>query len=421
MRRPHLALVGAGLVAAAVFVWVGKASSSAPLPVADPIVVSEAYRTETDALAQDETLSHLFARHDITGRELLAVLEAGRPNGLNARRVRTGTEFSFRIPASTGHADEIRSRYSDQGYLVLSRDGDGAWTSRVDPIEWVTTVERVFGSIRTSLNEAIHEAVAGAVLPAEERQQLIWDTADNVFGWVIDFTRDPRPDDEFAILYERRASSDGDVRFGRVLAAQMEIQGKSYLAYMMPDENGMNRYYDETGRSLHRAFLMYPVQFRRIASSFSRRRFHPILQRYRAHLGYDFSAESGTEIRSTGDGTIRFAGRDGGYGNMVAVRHAKGIETRYAHMSRIAAGIRPGVRVSQGQLIGYVGMTGLASGPHVHYEFLKNGRQVNYREVDLGDGEPIPESMRAEFERLRRRFDRLLVLAGGEARSVDQE
>lgn len=421
MRRAHLTLAAAGFVLVAVFVWVRQASSAAPAPVGEPIIVTEAYRTTTDRLAQDETLSHLFARHEIAGNELIEILAAAREDGLNARRVRVGTEFSFRTPVSEGHPDQIRTRYSERGYLVLSRNGEGGWTSAIDPIEWVTTVERVFGTIESSLNEAIHDAVDGSTLPAAERQQLIWDTADNVFGWVIDFTRDPRPGDEFAIVYERRVSSDGDVRFGRVLSARMDIQGTAHSAYVMPDENGMDRYYDETGRSLHRAFLMYPVQFRRIASSFSRRRFHPVLKRYRAHLGYDFAADIGTEIRATGDGTIRFAGRDGGYGNMVAIRHTKGIETRYAHMSRIAAGIRPGVRVSQGQLIGYVGMTGLASGPHVHYEFLKNGRQVNYREVDLGDGEPIPESMREEFDELRFEFDRLLVRTEGTSRIVDQE
>lgn len=421
MRRHHVLLSAAGMVFLAVLVWVTKASSSPPLPVAAPIVVTEAYRTSTERLARDETLSQLFARHGIFATELIDVLKAAGQDGLDPRRVRAGTEFSFRVPLSADHPDQVRTRYGNSGYLVLSRSADGRWVSTLDPIEWVTTVERVDGTIESSLNEAVHLAVSEAALPRPERSQLIWDTAENVFGWVIDFTRDPRPGDEFAILYERRVSSEGEVQFGRVLAARMDVHGTEYSAYVMPDEDGKDRYYDKTGRSLHRAFLMYPVQFRRISSSFARRRFHPVLKRYRAHLGYDFAADTGTEIRTTGDGTVRFAGRDGGYGNMVAVRHAKGIETRYAHMSRIARGIRPGVRVSQGQVIGYVGMTGLANGPHVHYEFLKNGRQVNYREVDLGDGEPIPTSLRAEFERIRREFDRLLMPREETAPIVDQE
>jgi murein DD-endopeptidase MepM/ murein hydrolase activator NlpD len=153
---------------------------------------------------------------------------------------------------------------------------------------------------------------------------------------------------------------------------------------------------------------MYPVQFRRISSNFSRSRLHPVLGVSRPHLGTDFAADVGTPIEATGDGTVIRAGRWGGLGIMVGLRHAKGIETRYGHMSRIAAGIRPGVRVRQGDVIGYVGMTGLTNGPHVHYEFLKNGRHLNPRRVDLGDGEPVPAAQRPAFDSARVAFDRLL-------------
>jgi murein DD-endopeptidase MepM/ murein hydrolase activator NlpD len=157
---------------------------------------------------------------------------------------------------------------------------------------------------------------------------------------------------------------------------------------------------------------MYPVKFRRISSRFSRARLHPVLRTSRPHLGIDYAAAVGTPIEATADGTVLRAGRWGSYGIMVGLRHVRSIETRYAHMSHLAPGIRPGVRVRQGQVIGFVGMTGLVSGPHVHYEFLKNGRHLNPRSVDLGDGEPVPSARREEFERVRDAFEGLLEQSG---------
>jgi murein DD-endopeptidase MepM/ murein hydrolase activator NlpD len=316
--------------------------------------------------------------------------------------------FEFRYRVGQASPDRIRTRLLDDAYLVMERDSTG-WASELVPIAWTITTHRVTGIIQSSLNEAIHQAIADSVLPFAERDRLIWNTAEAVYGWVIDFTRDIRPGDDFQILYERLTSDAGDVRYGRVLAAHVETQGAMNTAYVVTGDGGNNVYYDDTGRSLHRAFLKYPVQFRRISSVFTRRRYHPVLRIYRAHLGYDFAADIGTPIRATGDGTIIRANRNGGYGLMVSIRHPKGFETRYAHMSRIANGIRPGVRVTQGQTVGYVGMTGLANGPHVHYEFLKSGRHINYRNVDLGDGEALPESLEADFAVQRAEFDRLLV------------
>jgi murein DD-endopeptidase MepM/ murein hydrolase activator NlpD len=236
--------------------------------------------------------------------------------------------------------------------------------------------------------------------------------ADGIYGWVIDFTRDMRPGDPFTVVFEHLTSSTGDRRFGRVLAASVYTGKVEHTAFVLSDAEGRNAYYDADGNSLRRAFRMYPVKFRRISSGFSRARFHPVLRTSRPHLGIDYAAHSGTPIEATADGTVSRAGRWGSYGIIVGLRHVRGIETRYAHMSRLAPGIRPGVRVRQGEVIGYVGMTGLVSGPHVHYEFLKNGRHLNPRSVDLGDGEPVPAARRGEFERMRDLFGRLLTQPG---------
>ena len=168
---------------------------------------------------------------------------------------------------------------------------------------------------------------------------------------------------------------------------------------------------------MRRAFLRYPVQFRRISGGYGRR-YHPILRQYRAHLGTYYAAISGTPIYATADGVVKRAGRWGGYGLVVTIEHAKDIETRYAHMSRVASGIKPGARVTQQQTIGYVGMSGLATGPHVHYEFLKNNRQIDSRSVDMGDGDPVPVELRGTYEAVRAAFNTILFDSSATDRTV---
>jgi murein DD-endopeptidase MepM/ murein hydrolase activator NlpD len=379
------------------------------IPVAQPIVVTTAHVTRSDRLRRDETLTHLLARHEVEGPELQQLLAAARAEGLDPRRLRPDMVFEFRYSLPEKSPDRLTVRLDRERYLKLGRGTAGEWWGKLEEITWTVFTERVEGTIpvRGSLDGALHATIPDSVLPFAERQQLIWNVAEGVYAWIIDFYRDLRPDDRFQILYERLVSDAGDVHYGRLLAASIEAAGEAKEAYLLSGRRGQNLYYDDERRSLHRAFLVAPVRYRYMSSRFGRR-FHPILQRYRAHLGYDFAADLGNPIQATGDGVIESAGRNGGYGLIVAIRHVRGIETRYAHMSRIARGIRPGVRVSQGDIIGFVGKSGLATGPHVHYEFLKNGRQIDYRTVDLGDGEPVPRVREAEFDSLRIDYGRLL-------------
>jgi murein DD-endopeptidase MepM/ murein hydrolase activator NlpD len=399
----RIALLGGVFVAGVVVV--SLAWSGERLPVAAPIVVTRAYVEQADTVRAGETLSDLFARQQVVGADLLAVLDA--LEGLNPRRIRPKTIFEFRYPFGEDRPDRVRVRVSDEAFLRADREGDG-WTGTRERVDWAIERERVTGAVQSSLYETLDALIPDSVLPTLGRSQLAWDLADEVFPWQIDFTRDIHPGDGFVVVYERLMSSLGEVRYGRVLAADIETAGQENTAYVLSDGEGRNAYYDAQGRSLRRAFKMYPVKFRRISSGFSRGRFHPVLRTTRAHLGTDYAADTGTPIEATGDGTVIRAGRWGGYGIMVALRHPKGIETRYAHMSRLASGIRPGVRVRQGQIIGFVGMTGLANGPHVHYEFLKNGRHLNPRRVDLGNGEPVPARLRAQFDSVRAAYDHLL-------------
>jgi murein DD-endopeptidase MepM/ murein hydrolase activator NlpD len=374
-------------------------------PQAPPIVVTHAHEGRSDTLRRNETLTHLFSRHNIQGAELFALLSAAK--GLDPSRVRAGQVFEFRYAVSEGRPDRVVVRVGDERILTLRRDAADAWLGSSETIDWIVDVRLVKGEIASSLYETLEQGIPDSVLPGSQRAQLAWDLADGVFGWVIDFTRDVYEGDRFELLFERLASPFGDVRFGRIVAARIETRGRVNTAYVLSDAEGRNVYYDAAGRSLLRDFKLSPVPYR-ITSRFSRRRYHPVLKRYRPHLGADFGAPHGADVRATGDGVVARAGRWDGYGIMVALRHAHDVETRYAHLSAVAGGIRAGARVRQGDVVGYVGSTGLATGAHVHYEFLKNGRHLDPRSaLRFGDGEPLPAERRAEFDSVRAYYDRL--------------
>jgi len=393
-------------VVATVGLLAGAAAwSRTSLPVAEALTVRAAHRERVDTLHRDETLSHLFGRHGITGGDLQAALHA--VSGLDPRRVRAGQVFHFRY-ASTGPVPQrVRAAFGSDRILWLWRDSAAAWRGEWETVAWSPQAIRAEGTVQSSLYESLHAAIPDSMLPAGETDRLIYALADDVFAWEIDFATDLYPGDRYQILFERLISSEGQVRYGRLVAATLYTRGVARTAYVLSDAAGRNAYYDAEGRSLRRAFKRAPVPYR-VTSRFSSSRYHPVLKQYRAHLGTDYRAPMGTPVEATGDGIVTRAGRWGGYGLMVSIRHPNGIETRYAHLSRLASGARAGLRVTQGWIVGFSGTSGLATGPHVHYEFLKNGHQRNPRSVDVGNGEPVPTARRAAFEALRYRYDRLL-------------
>jgi len=408
MARTGKTAIG-GLALAALLVLAWQTTRTGGLPTAAPILVTRSFLEHADTVRTNETLSELFARQRIVGGELLRVL--GALDGLNPRRVRPRTVFEFTTAVGDSVPERIRVRLSPDAFAVAERGLEG-WRGSREEVTWAVHTVRIAGDVQSSLYETIDDVVPDSLLDRASRAQLVEDIADGVYGWEIDFTRELRPGDRFAVLFEYLTSSEGERRYGRVLAASVETAGLAHTAFVLSGDDGRNAYYNADGMSLRRAFKMYPVRFRRISSRFSRARMHPVLRTSRPHLGIDYAADVGTPIEATADGTVIRAGRWGSYGIMVGLRHVRGIETRYAHMSRLAPGIRSGVRVRQGQVIGFVGMTGLVSGPHVHYEFIKNSRHLNPRSVDLGDGEPVPAARRAEFEQVRDAFARLLRQPG---------
>ena len=396
------ALVAGGLVWAATDAWPWRR----PL-TARPLMVDAAYVDFTETLGKRETLGDVLARGGVRGRDYVAFLAAAK--SLPVRRLRPGLAFHFRRLKADSVTTSVTVRLSRDRRLGIARAAVG-WTETVDTIPWTITRIRVTGLIETSLYDALDKAVADSFLPPVERRQLAWAIAD-VYDWEVDFTRDIRPGDRFTVLFERLDSSEGERRFGRILSARVDVARTPDYAFYFEDPDqtnsrGVTGFYDERGRSLRRAFLRAPLQFRRVSSRFGAR-FHPILHRWRAHEGVDFSAPYGTPVRATADGIVTRVGReDGGYGNVIDLRHANGIRTRYGHLSAFAQGLHTGERVQQGETIGYVGSTGLSTGPHLHYEFLVNGRPTNPQRKDMGAGTPVPKRLQAEYAVAR---DRLLT------------
>jgi murein DD-endopeptidase MepM/ murein hydrolase activator NlpD len=366
-------------------------------PVLNALYAAPVEKVETHVLASGETLSGLLARAAITGGEqlnlLLALSEYRSP-----RRIAAGSEITVRRWIYNDEPRAIELRLNADSTLRLARDEVG-WGGQV--LLTPTEVDTVYAVGRIEAGRTLYEALVydeTSRLPAAERIQLVLALAD-VYQYQVDFTREIQPGDTYRLVYEREARPDGTARSRRILAAQLVNSGREFKAFWFDDGDEHVGYYDESGKSLRNGFLRYPVPFR-ITSSFSLRRYHPILGVYRAHVGTDFGAPHGSPVRVTADGTVVFAGVNGGYGNVIDVRHASGYMTRYAHLSRFAQGVRVGTRVKQEQVIGYVGATGLATGPHLHYELRQHGRPINAATADLPKGPPIPDTLRPNFEQL---------------------
>src|SRR6266566_4085747 len=336
-----------------------------------------------------------------TPRRLATVVPFNRRTSkINPRRMQPGLIFEVRRLKGTTVANRLGVRLDPERHLVMTRlGGDSGWRESVEAIPWATERLRTTAVIQSNLYDALDAAIPDSFLPVRQRVALAWAIAD-VYDWEVDFTRDLRPGDRVDVLIERLQSPEGERRFGRILAARVDVAGAPSFAFAFDNPNGREGFYDDKGRSLRRAFLRAPLRFSHISSRFGGR-FHPILKRWRTHQGTDYAAAYGTPVRATADGVVMIAGRNGDYGNLVEIRHANGIRTRYGHLSRFASGVHVGQRVGQQQIIGYVGATGLATGPHLHYEFLINGRPTNPQRKDAGAGEPVPSKLKPAFDTVR--------------------
>ena len=347
---------------------------------------TEDYTVHERRVRRDEAFSDLLEGYDVPYQQVVALAKGAR-DVFDIRRIRAGNTCRIYIDEAAGRAAYMVYQIDAERYVAFDIDAPEATRMGTRPVQvdWKTAG----GTITRSLYETLDEAGAHPELAL---------SLSEVFAWQIDFFR-IRRGDRFRVLYEARTLDGESLAPGRVIAARFTHRGTDYYAFRF---NGGARtdYFDEDGNSVRRALLKSPLRFRRISSRFSRSRLHPVTGRRRAHLGTDYAAPTGTPVRSVGDGTVQVAGYGRANGNWVKIRHNATYTTGYLHLSRIASGVRRGARITQGQIIGYVGSTGLATGPHLHYHFWKHGEPVNALNVELPPVQPVYPQYRAEYERL---------------------
>ncbi len=351
-------------------------------------------------LQRGETLGDVFEDHGLNPAATHAIAEA-MGEFESPRRLRPGVAIHFvRRPGES----PARIRVDlDPDRILHLWSGDEAgplWSARLDSVQVVRDTLLLAGLIQSNLFDA---ELSGDVeaLGDGDRFDVPYRIA-QVFAWQIDFWRDLRRNDAYRLLIEREVRPDGSVRDARVLAVDFR-NDRRVLTGVRFEHAAAERveYYDEAGEALRGQFLLAPLDIARVTSGFNLRRFHPVLRRTRPHLGVDYGAARGTPVRATGAGRVTRAGSWSTYGNAVEIRHANNIRTRYAHLANVARGVATGTRVEQGQVIGYVGATGLATAPHLHYEFLRNGAQVNPARLRLPSAEPVPAELRESFAAVR--------------------
>ncbi len=340
-------------------------------------------------LTEGETLSQLGHRVGIGTSTILHLAQAAS-DVYPVRQMRPGHVLKFH-QGEDGDLASARYRIDDSRYLSWQTKDQGGFSASIQSLPKKILIKEAFGRIQSSL----FEAGADAGLSRKTTMRLA-----QIFGWDIDFAHDLHPGDWFRVLYQVVYRHGQKVNEGKILAAEFTTQGESHKAFRFTDGPGKTNYYHPDGRSVRKAFLRSPVKYTRITSRFSRSRKHPILDRRRAHKGVDYGAPTGTPVRATGDGRLTFRGWKGGYGRVVMIHHANRFTTVYAHLSRFASA-HVGEQVKQGECIGYVGQSGLATGPHLHYEFRVRGVHQNPLTVELPQAEGLPEHRVPAFKRRR--------------------
>ena len=361
-------------------------------------------------LVRQPVLAPEWVQHTDTvaaGRPLVAVLAArGVSEGavaavLAGRAVPAGSAVTVRSRSGDSVPSEVVVAVGADRLLRLDREG-GRWRADEERLPWTTDTVVVSGTVRTSLAAAF--AHASSDIPRAQRTELAYALAD-IFEYRVDMGRDLQPGDRVRVLVERARGPRGDVKVGKLLAARLELSGTSVAAVRYAGAGARAEYFDDSGRSLRAHFLRAPLAFRRVSSAFGRR-LHPILGVWRQHKGVDYAAAQGTPVRAIGDGVVVKAGRSGGYGNVLEIRLRNGYVTRYGHLRNFARGLRPGSRVAVGETVAFVGTTGLSTAPHLHFEMLAGGRNLDPRLAlrSLKGGEPIARRERAAFDAVRARL-----------------
>lgn len=352
-----------------------------PVSIKEPEPAAPQWKEFT--VQNGDNLSILFKRAGLNDRNIYELFSDAK-DAKDLRNIRAGQKMAFLV--ENGQLQGLTYTIDKLSSLTFTRGAKGFSGKE---IVLKPDVKHAFR--QASIDSSLYMAGKRAGMPSNLTMELA-----NIFGWDIDFALDIKKGDSFKIMYEEQFLEGKRIGTGKIVAAEFTNGGKTFKAVRYTSKDGSSNYYTPDGRGMHKAFLRTPIEFARISSHFNLARKHPVLHIIRAHKGTDYAAARGTPIRATGNGKIAFAGRKGGYGNCIVIQHGQGIETLYGHMNAFAKGMKTGSRVSQGDVIGYVGSTGLASGPHLHYEFHLNGQVRNPVTV------PLPKSIGIEKTELAR-------------------
>ncbi len=363
--------------------------------------VAEQHFWYKDHVRRDDTLNNLLSRLNVHNRDAINFIR------------------------SDAVASEITSALKPSHNMEAQTDGDGNLISleyQLDTDQFINVTQTPSGY---SASKVTHKLESRPILKSAKIKSSLFGATDDanipddvaiqvaeMFESQIDFNTDLRRGDHFNVIYEGSYDEGELVKTGDVLAAEFVNNGKTYQAVGYRDASGEMQYYTPDGKSLHKSFLRSPLEFTRVSSGFSTGRFHPILQRIKAHQGVDLAAPTGTRVKASGEAVVDFVGQKGGYGNVIVLKHENGVSTVYGHLSRFADGLHRGEKVAQGDVIGFVGMTGLATGPHLHYEFMVNGEHRDPMTVALPKADPITGQNKVAFDAISRELTAQIDLLG---------
>jgi murein DD-endopeptidase MepM/ murein hydrolase activator NlpD len=338
----------------------------------------------------------LLSKSCISPRDIMRITGAIEPF-FDLSKIKEGQEIDIWLNEKRGEIDTLALELPPDKTLYVARNGNDFFPTIV-PLSKITVPTVITGGISNSF---YHSAI-GKGLPPD----IIMDITD-IFAWDIDFLVDIKPGDAFHVIFEKYYRKGECIGHGKVIAVRFVNQKRVFKSFYFTDSKGGSSYYDSSGKSLRKAFLKSPLRYRRISSSFSRRRFHPILKIYRPHYGIDYAAPIGTPVESIGDGRITFIGRKGGYGRYILIRHNHIYETAYGHLSRFAKGLKKGSRVKQGDVIGYVGSSGISTGPHLDFSVRKRGKYINPLKLESTPARWVSEKDKERFHELIMQMEHL--------------
>lgn len=390
------------------FVFKQNVAEEISLPATTPYTDNSDIFWRTERVQRGDTIAELLRRLNVDDIAASNYLRKDK-TAESLYRLSSGKDIQAETRAD-GSLVSLRYTNDSGSQVIIERKNDNFNTRTLS----AQTEKRVF--MRTGeISSTLFAATDAASLPDVTAIQLA-----DIFSGDIDFHRDLRKGDKFSVIYEMTYSNGAAVSTGKILAAEFINQGHQYRALYFEAVQNQGNYFSPDGKSLRKSFLRSPIEFSRVSSGFTLSRFHPVLNKWRAHKGVDYAAATGTKVKVTADGTIDFIGQQSGYGNVVIVNHHGNYSTVYGHLSRFAGGMHRGQRVTQGDVIAYVGQSGLATGPHLHYEFKINGQHQDPLRVALPDARPINAAQKAQFQAATSSINnRLSLLSGNHLAKLD--